>query len=176
MAVVASFVVIDPVQAQGVQTASTKTQAVQEQHGRAEALARDPLALDAKDLLSSQLWGLSQEEMTRVKALQQGPRAAFSVPNLSPIEVLGIHARNDAERRKYAEMLARIVEDDVKRTLVFQQAFQDAMLRLFGVQPVVSFDGLPRARAPVGAADAAHVPRSLVDDPAPSAQTSGKPR
>lgn len=125
--------------------------------------------LDATDLLVAQLWGLSTDEMTRAKALMQGPRAAFSVSNLSPVEALGIHARSEAERRKYAEMFARALHDDVKRTLAFQGAFQEAMTRLYGNEPVVDFSRVPRVAAPVGAADAANVPRSVIIDVAPSA-------
>jgi hypothetical protein len=150
-------------------TAPAKTGAVVEQQTRADVAARNALGLDARDLLMGQIWGLSQEEMARAKVLLQGPRASFSVANLSPIEALGIHARNDAERRKYAEMMARMVEEDVKRSLAWNSAYQEAMVRLYGVQPIVDYSNLPKVVAPVGSADAAHVPRTLVIDPAPSA-------
>lgn len=54
--------------------------------------------------------------MLRAKVLLLGPRKAFSVENLSPIETLGIHARSDAERRKYAEMFVRAFRSDVERS------------------------------------------------------------
>lgn len=125
--------------------------------------------LDATDLLVAQLWGLSVDEMVRAKALMQGPRAAFSVPNLSPVEALGIHARSDAERRKYAEMFARALHDDVKRSLAWNVSYEEARKRLYGYEPVVDFSHVPKVAVPVGAADAANVPRSVVIDVAPSA-------
>lgn len=128
---------------------------------------------DAADQLTAQIWGLSSEEVQRAKVLLAGPRASFSVPNLSPIEALGIHARNDAERRKYAELFAKAVQSDVERSLAWNKAFEEAQHRLYGVQSVVSFAGLPKVVAPVGAADIANVPRDLVIDPAPSAKQKG---
>ena len=43
------------------------------------------------------------------------------------MEALGIHARTDAERRKYAEMFARAFHADVERSLAWNQAFTEAI-------------------------------------------------
>ena len=75
--------------------------------------------MDDRDRLLGQIWGLTNDEMIRAKVLLEGPRKSFSVENLSPIEALGIHARTDAERRKYAEMFARAFHADVERTLAW---------------------------------------------------------
>ena len=122
--------------------------------------------LDERDRLLGQIWGLSDEEMIRAKVLLQGPRRSFSVENLSPVEALGIHARNDGERRKYAEMFARALHADVERSLAWNQAFTEAMGRLYPGDPVVDSSGQSRVAAPVGSADAAGVPRSLIIDAA----------
>ena len=122
--------------------------------------------MDDRDRLLGQIWGLTNEEMIRAKVLLEGPRKSFSVENLSPIEALGIHARTDAERRKYAEMFARAFHADVERTLAWNQAFTEAMQRLYPNDPVIDYAGLPAAQAPVGAADALGVPRALVVEPA----------
>lgn len=131
--------------------------------------------MDDRDRLLGQIWGLTNEEMIRAKVLLEGQRKSFSVENLSPIEALGIHARTDAERRKYAEMFARAFHADVERTLAWNQAFTEAMARLYPNESVVDFSGGQRVAAPLGAADALGVPRSLIVDQAPSAQPLPRP-
>ncbi len=59
----------------------------------ATATRSEANGLTEADKVAGQIWGLSTEEMGRVKLLMKGPRGAFSVGNISPIEVLGIHAR-----------------------------------------------------------------------------------
>ena len=131
--------------------------------------------LSDRDRLLGQIWGLSNEEMTRAKILLEGPRKSFSVENLSPVEALGIHARTDAERRKYAEMFARAFHADVERSLAWNQAFTEAMGRLYPNEPIIDHSGGTPVAAPVGAADALGVPRSLVIDQSPSAQSRPRP-
>ena len=131
--------------------------------------------LSDRDRLLGQIWGLSNEEMTRAKVLLEGPRKSFSVENLSPVEALGIHARTDAERRKYAEMFARAFHADVERSLAWNQAFTEAMGRLYPNEPIIDYSGGTPVAAPVGAADALGVPRSLVIDQSPSAQPRPRP-
>jgi integrating conjugative element protein (TIGR03759 family) len=106
------------------------------------------------------LWHLSDDEMQRAKLLMLGPRGNFSVPNLSPVEALGIHARDDAERRKYAELFARAQYEDVQRVLAFQRAYDVAIRQLTAGQPMISYAGVPKVDATEGAADMMNVPRS----------------
>jgi len=60
-------------------------------------------------------WRLSEEEWTRYRSLMQGIRGSISPASISPIEVLGIHARDDAERRRYAEAWGKVMREDVDR-------------------------------------------------------------
>ena len=129
-------------------------------------------SLDDRDRLLGQIWGLSNEEMVRAKVLLEGPRKSFSVENLSPVEALGIHARNDAERRRYAEIFARAFHADVERSLAWNEAFTEAMQRLYPNEPVIDYSGSTRVAAPLGAADALGVPRGLVVDQAPSSRAA----
>jgi integrating conjugative element protein (TIGR03759 family) len=87
--------------------------------------------LDAADRASAQYWGLSVEDYRRYQLLMKGVRGAVSDPRISPIEVLGIHARSDAERRRYAEMFARLMVDDAQRLLQFQTEYEHAVHRLY---------------------------------------------
>lgn len=125
--------------------------------------------LDATDRVVQEIWSLSAEEMRRVKVLAQGPRRNFSVPNLSPLEILGIHARNDAERRQYAERFARIFRADVERSIAWDRAYTEAMAKLYPNDPMISFEDLPKVQSSVGAADMGNVPRTqIIERPAPA--------
>ena len=131
------------------------------------ATAQTPQATDRNALLPSetllaQIWGLTPEEMQRASTLLKGPRASFSVANLSPVEALGIHARTPAERRKYAELFVRAFHQDVERTLAWNLAADEAMKRMYPNEPVISFDGVPKVDADPAIAAGANVPRSVL--------------
>ena len=86
--------------------------------------------IDSKTL-RAELWGLDASEWQRYQSLMQGIRGCVSPATLSPVEVLGIHARNDDERRRYAEQWAVMMRDDAERILAFQRAYDGAQQRLF---------------------------------------------
>jgi len=123
-----------------------------------DASAPLPNGLTKHDLVLARIWGLSTEEMQRANLLLQGPRAAFSAPNLTPIEALGIHARTPQERRKYAEMFAKAHHQDVERVLAWASEYESAMRRLYPVNPAIDFTGVPMVHATPGQADAAKIP------------------
>lgn len=167
-----SILVVVSAACAGAAVAQTAQQRIQEASSAASTTARgasDPneIRLNATDLMSANIWGLTNEEMLRAKVLMMGPRKAFSVENLSPIEALGIHARNEAERKKYAEMFVRAFRADVERSLAWNRAFSEAMGRMYPNDPVVDFGRLPKVQSSVGAADALNVPRSsIIETPA----------
>lgn len=149
--------------------AQVRAQQTQISSTRPAATESAVTAIDASDRLTQEIWGLSNDEMRRAKILAQGPRRNFSVPNLSPLEILGIHARNDAERQQYAERFARIFRADVERSIAWDRAYQAAMAKLYPNDPVISFDGLPKVQATAGAADMLNVPRTqIIEKHAPS--------
>ncbi|NKB65228.1 MAG: TIGR03759 family integrating conjugative element protein [Gammaproteobacteria bacterium] len=76
-------------------------------------------------------WDLNDGEWQRYQSLMQGIRGSISPATLSPIEVLGIHARNNEERRRYAEQWAMMMREDAERILAFQHAYDEAQKRLF---------------------------------------------
>ncbi len=73
----------------------------------------------------------------------QGIRGSISPPSISPIEVLGIHARNEPERRRYAEAWTRMMREDVDRILVFQRAYNEAGRRLYPDERLIDPSRLP---------------------------------
>jgi len=93
----------------------------------------------------SRLWELSETEWRRYKQLMQGIRGSISPSTISPIEVLGIHARDQEERRRYAELWTRAMREDVSRILAFQRAYDEAGKRLYPNEQLIDIDRLPRA-------------------------------
>ncbi len=87
-------------------------------------------------------WDLTDTEWQRFKTLMQGIRGSISPTNISPIEVLGIHAESDADRRMYAERWAQMLRDDTEQILAFQQAVIEANVRLYGNQPLIDVSKL----------------------------------
>ena len=102
-------------------------------------------------------WGLTEAEAMRYQVLMRGPRGAFSVSNISPLEVLGIHAETPAERRAYADRLVRLLYEDTERVLAFERETQAAWRRL----------GKPMF-------DSAHLPDRTVEQSFDSGQLWGK--
>ena len=99
--------------------------------------------LSNADLARAQFWNLSATEWSRYRQLMQGIRGSISPPTISPIEVLGIHARDEAERQRYAESWARAMREDAGRILAFQQAYDAAGRRLYPDAPLIDVDRLP---------------------------------
>ena len=114
-------------------TITPSVQAVELAPVRTEA-SHAPGAVDAASGITTttrtSLWGLSAQEYARYRMLMQGIRGSISPKTLSPIEVLGIHARDDAERQRYAERWARMLHDDLQRIQAFEKAYSAAVTRL----------------------------------------------
>jgi len=87
-------------------------------------------------------WNLTETEWQRYKIMMQGIRGSISPATISPIEVLGIHAESDADRRMYAERWAQMLRDDTEQILAFQQAVIEANMRLYGNQPLIDVSKL----------------------------------
>ena len=113
-----------------------------------------PLAanvLSDTDLVRARLWDLSETQWQRYQQLMQGIRGSISPSTISPIEVLGIHARDEAERQRYAEVWARAMREDVGRILAFQHAYDAAGKRLYPHEPLIDIDRLPEKTAKTSA-------------------------
>ncbi|MGO3130326.1 MAG: TIGR03759 family integrating conjugative element protein [Alcaligenes sp.] len=107
----------------------SRTSHTQIEQRRGERLARD--------------WGLDIEEWTRYEELMDGPLGIYS-PNLDPLSALGVEARSDDERRRYAELQVQAESRRVKKLLAYQGAYDDAWRRLHpGVQRVSLPDATP---------------------------------
>ncbi|WP_029134138.1 TIGR03759 family integrating conjugative element protein [Sedimenticola selenatireducens] len=105
--------------------------------------ATDEYRLTPTELARSRAWDLSPQEWHRYKQLMQGIRASISPATISPIEVLGIHARDETERRRYAERWVHAMREDVGRILAFQHAYDEAGKRLYPDEPLIDPARLP---------------------------------
>ncbi|WJH55973.1 TIGR03759 family integrating conjugative element protein [Ectopseudomonas guguanensis] len=74
-------------------------------------------------------WGLRPEEWVRYRELMQGP-LGLSSPNLDPLTALGIEARSDEERRRFADLQVQIEARRVEKLLAYQRAYDAAWQRL----------------------------------------------
>jgi len=99
--------------------------------------------LSLTELARSRAWGLTETEWHRYKQLMQGIRSSISPSTISPIEVLGIHARDSEESRRYAEQWAQAMYEDVGRILAFQHAYDEAGKRLYPNQQLIDITLLP---------------------------------
>ncbi|WP_405240728.1 TIGR03759 family integrating conjugative element protein [Lentisalinibacter orientalis] len=99
--------------------------------------------LTATERARAETWDLTPTEWKRYRALMAGIRGSVSPDNLSPIEVLGIHARDEAERKRYAERWAILMREDAERILAFQRAYDAAYERLFPEESLIERAWLP---------------------------------
>lgn len=133
-----------------------------------------PTQIDSAEHTAARHWGLTIDDYRRYQALMKGVRGAISDPRISPIEVLGIHARDDAERRKFAEMFARLMAEDTQRVLQFQLEYDRAFRRLHPKLVVLDFGASAQSPESVKAAPAP-TPLSVAPAAAPMAAHMSRP-
>jgi integrating conjugative element protein (TIGR03759 family) len=85
---------------------------------------------------SAQDWGLSDAEWQSYQKLMAGPAGKW-YPQLTPSEVLGMFADNEQDEKHFAELAAKEEHDKIARELSFNNAFHEAMLRLYSNEPVI---------------------------------------
>ena len=91
-------------------------------------------------------WGLRPEEWARYRQVMQGPLGIYS-PNLDPLTALGIEARSDEERKRYAELQVKAESRRVDKTLAYQRAYDAAWKRFYPGQLRVNLPGAPSSTA-----------------------------
>lgn len=106
-----------------------------------------PLMGRALDDRVARDWELQTQEWARYRELMEGPLGIYS-PNLDPLSALGIEARTDEERRRYAELQVQVEARRVEKLLAYQRAYDEAWQRLNpGMQRVNPPDDKPGAAA-----------------------------
>lgn len=61
-------------------------------------------------------WGLTPQEWSRFQTVMEGPRGIYS-PGLDPLTALGIEAKSEEERRRYAELQVRAERQRIDKEL-----------------------------------------------------------
>ncbi|MEE9493605.1 MAG: TIGR03759 family integrating conjugative element protein [Gammaproteobacteria bacterium] len=75
-------------------------------------------------------WGITRDEWVRYETLMQGPRGIWT-PNLTPLEVLGAHARTPQERRRIAELYVHKAYARKEAEIAYQREVSAAWKRLY---------------------------------------------
>lgn len=128
-----SFVLLMLLVPQLIQAAPPKSHSSIAQTGRSDTEAMQSEQRQADE---AKAWGLTEREWRRFEAIKAGPRGYWS-PNLDPLTALGVEARSDAERQRYAELQVRMEAERVERELAYQKAYTEAWARLYpGQLPV----------------------------------------
>lgn len=88
-------------------------------------------------------WGLTTEEWQRYQQWMQGADGLWHT-QLSPPEVLGLHADTPEEQQHFAQLVAKQEHDRVAREFAFNQAVFLAMRQLYADEPMIKdFDKTP---------------------------------
>jgi len=94
-------------------------------NNEASVLTKDQIETIAKH------WNLSSEDYERYLELMKTTPSGKWYVQSDPSEVLAINARNDAEREKYAEIIAKTTHDRLESELAMQHAFNTAWQKLY---------------------------------------------
>lgn len=127
-----------------------------------------PSITASSDEQNARDWGLRPEEWTRYREVMRGPLGIFS-PNLDPLTALGIEARSDDERRRYAELQVQVEARRVEKTLAYQRAYDAAWQRLHPGMQRVNLPGAGTASS-AASSDAHRMAVFVKDECAPCSQ------
>jgi integrating conjugative element protein (TIGR03759 family) len=93
--------------------------------------------------ISPEEWDLTTEEWQQYLHLMQGKYGHW-YSQLSPPEILGLHADNLQDQTHFAEIVAKQEHDKLARELIFNNEVYQAMQRLYVHEPMIkSFDLSP---------------------------------
>lgn len=118
------------------------------------ALAKTGLSFNEEDLTDEQnsqalnltpaqiheakVWGLTLEEERRYVFLMQNRSGVYYKGlNLTPVDILGIHAKSEQERQHFASLSAKQEAQKVAKNIAWNNAFHKAYSELFKNIPVV---------------------------------------
>lgn len=130
-----------------------------------ESSATRPTTMIITDQERRRLYGLTEEEWRRYHTILSGPRG-LGRPTLDPIMELGITARTEAERRRYAEIAVRQERARIDGELAFDRAYSDAWKRLYPNESLIDMARFEVLRAQARKTSA--TPRSNVNPKAPT--------
>jgi len=114
------------------QTTATPSAAIQARSAPTQERTTVDAALETRQ---AQAWQLTTEEWARYRQLMAESPLGIHSPQLDPLTALGIEARSEQERQRYAELQVRHEAARVERLLTYQRAFDEAWQRLYPDMP-----------------------------------------
>ncbi|PKF23301.1 TIGR03759 family integrating conjugative element protein [Pseudomonas hunanensis] len=111
------------------------------------------LSQNKLDDRAAQEWGLTLKEYERYQEVMRGPRGVYS-PGLDPLTALGIEARSESERRRFAELQVQAERQRVDRELAYQRAYDEAYQRMFPGIKAIEISTTPSGQAGSGSGPA----------------------
>lgn len=96
-------------------------------------------------------WGLNREDWARYEELKKGARGIWS-PNIDPLTALGVEANSEAERERYAALLAKKEYNRVQKEFLFQVTYMRVFEKLYPNQLPFRTDDLTTTPAATGRA------------------------
>lgn len=106
---------------------------------------REQITLSDHDIHEAKVWNLSLDEEKRYLLLMKNKSTVYYQGlNMTPLDILGLNAQDDAEREHFAELAAKQEAIKVAQNLAWNNAFHNAYNKLFEGIPVVGdFDPAP---------------------------------
>ena len=105
----------------------------------------DKLTLTEEQLHQAKVWALSESDEKRYVLLMQNRSSVYyKSTKLSPTEILGLNARTEEERERYATLAAEQNEQQIAELLAWRNAYQKAYKdRIKDIPVIKSFDSSP---------------------------------
>lgn len=136
--------------AQPVTASSPQNSVVERTLERAMELEQSKQTLTPAEQRLAQQFQLSEDDWLKYKEIMTGPRSIWN-PNLDPITTLGVEAKTEAERIRYAEIWMRVETQRTERELAFERARMKAAKRLYPDTPMMDFSNHISRNPPSGA-------------------------
>lgn len=132
------------------QQALHKTQQFHTQTNQSSSSEQNLFSVSVQEEYSR--WGLTKEDWVKYKKLSKLERSYWS-PNLDPLTLLGVEAETEAERMKYARLLARKEFNRVEKEIAFQKAYDKAFKELYPNEKMFAMNNSPQALAELAKKD-----------------------
>lgn len=110
-----------------------------------EVIDQEAFELSDSQKHEAKVWQLTEAEEKRyVQLMQSRSGVYYQGLRMSPIDILGLNARDDMERSHFAELAAKQEAQKVAQNITWNNAFYQAYNKLFKDVPVVGdFDPSP---------------------------------
>lgn len=103
------------------------------------------IQLNEQQLHEAKVWELTLEEEKRyISLMQNRSKIYYKGLRQTPLDILGLNARNESERTHFAELAAAQEAQKVSKNIAWNNAFYKAYNKLFANVPVIdNFDPSP---------------------------------